>query len=83
MFRLNVYKIRPISGKKKKTGQIGKNTKKSDRCNISLTLLISFESLSMKLDESCDTIGRKTGLNGSNWKRSRSNTCILMRSHLD
>lgn len=42
---------------------------------MTLTLFKSCESLSTKLHDNCETTGRKTGVNGSNWHLNRSSTC--------
>lgn len=67
MFRLNVYKTRSISEDVKKKTENNNNTKKSNRmfCHYH-TLFKSFVSLSMKLDDNCETTGRNTAVNGSN-----------------
>lgn len=70
MSQSNAYKIQSISENKNKTQcfiieysiihtNLNKNFVRT------LTLFKSFVSLSIKFDESCDTTGRKIGVNGS------------------
>lgn len=65
MFRSNVYKTPLTSGTKENSlANIFHTKVKKSMENF--TLFRSFVSLSMKFEDSCETTGRKTAVNGSN-----------------